>query len=388
MTDLDQLVRSELHRVADAVTVPVLPNGATYRAAERRRHHPFLAISAAAAAVMLVIAGVVLVAAHRPTGIPPAQGGPAAWPTRGSLAGDTSLLEAAMRTWDAAPVPAAELPHHDVHALYAGSSVAGETVVLTGVDREGQRRIVWLNTNPTSRTAFRHRLHLVADVLAPDGNDTGLIGLYAWRPTPRPTSDYVVLGIGAPTTRDLQWADELHHWRSLPSRDGAGLEVVAAKGGLLDVTVRAGHDGHGIGVLGDVPLIIVQPTAIDYEGDPAPATAGANEHCDGSVCSGSATAGPFAVSASPDSNAWTDLAQPAVRTGNFTLDRWPEFAPEAQLMAQSLHPPTNGYREGAEWSSLLPDHTGLYLVNYTPGGEAVRLVLYVDRPDWYGGRST
>jgi hypothetical protein len=342
---------------------------------------------AAAAAAAALIVGVVVVAHHAPTGVPPAQGGPAAWPTRGSLASDAALIGAAISTWEAAPLPAAEQPPSQVHTLYAGSSVAGDTVVLTGIDAQGQRRVVWLNTNPTDDTAFRHRLHLVADVLVPAGDKTGLIGLQAWRPTPRPTDDHVVIALGPPATRDLQWADQVHPWRRMPTKDGAALAVVAAKSDLVDVTVRSGTHGRGTVVLGDIPLQVVQPQAVDHEDDPATVSPSGNEHCEGNICSGSASVSGGG-GAKPTTGGWADLGDPAVRLGDSSrLQGWTAFQPEAELMAQSLHSPGEGYSEGAAWSALLPDDTGGYLVNYTPGSETEHLILYVDRPEWYGGRT-
>jgi hypothetical protein len=388
MTDVDNRLRVELQRLADGVTAPVdLPTGPQYRAAATSRRTPMLAV-AAAVAVVATVAALLVTIGRGASGVPPAEGGPSAWPTRGPLAGDTALIDAAMRTWEAAPLPESELPHRQVHALYAGKSVAGQTVVLTGVDARGFRRIAWLNTDPTSMTPFKHRLHLVSDVLAPTGDDAGLIGLQAWRPTPRPTQDHVIIAIGPPTAEDLQWADQLGRWRALPSRAGAGLVTVPSAGGLLGVTVRAGDEGHGTWVLGNTPRQVVDPTVIDHDLDPgAPADSG-DVHCDGNSCS--VSVGGVATTLDGTSGpGWGDLRSPYMRQAGGTGEArggWPEFAPEAELMATSLVPRVNSWSAPPCWSRLLPDATGLYLYNWRPSGQPPQLVLYVDRPEWYGGR--
>jgi hypothetical protein len=387
MTELDEMLRRDLHQLADSVTVPAMPVGPQYRAVGRSRRTPTLAV-AATVAVIATVAALLVTIGRGATGVPPAEGGPAAWPTRGPLAGDTALIDAAVRTWEAAPLPASELPHRDVHALYAGKSVAGKTVVLTGIDARGYRRIVWLNTDPTSTTPFRHRLHLVADVLAPTGDDAGLIGFYRWRPTPRPTQDHVVIAIAAPGTTNLQWRDQFGGWRTLPSRDGAGMLVHPHATDLLDVTVRAGDEGGGVRILGDGFPIMGPIASIDHESDPGTPVEDTSEtSCDGNMCVTKLDA-PSIGATGRDGPGWGDLRSGYMRQDGHgqALGGWPEFAPEAELMATSLRQPATAYGISPAWSQLLPDATGLYLYNWQPDGSTHQLVLYVDRPEWFGGR--
>ncbi|HET7530649.1 MAG TPA: hypothetical protein VFJ98_06780 [Mycobacteriales bacterium] len=390
MTDVDDRLRAELHQLANGITMPSsLPTGPEYRAAARARRTPTLAIAAAVAVVATV--GALLVTIGRgATGVPPAEGGPAAWPTRGPLAGNARLIEAAVRTWAAAPLPASEQPPRDVHALYAGKSVAGKTVVLTGIDARGFRRIVWLNTDPTSTTPFRHRLHLVSDVLAPTGDDAGLVGLQAWRPTPRSTRDHVVIAIAPPSAEALQWTDQFRSWAPLPSRDGAGLEVVPTDNGLQDVSVRVGTQGHGTSVLGNIPRQIVEPTVIDHEPDPEPVDNSGQVVCHNGVCSASVGGATTTLGETGGTDSgWNDLRSSYMRQEAGTGEArggWPEFAEEARLMATSLLQNVSSWSGRAAWSRLLTDNTGLYLYNWLPTGSPTQLVLYVDRPEWYGGR--
>src|SRR5207248_8927431 len=119
-------------------------------------------------------------------------------------------------------LPAGELPHRDVHALFAERSVAGITVVLYGRDARGKARVAWLNTDATSHTVFRHRLHLVADKLL-GARTPALVGFFGFRPTPRPRSDHLVVAIAPPGTTALEWRGDGSRWPAIPSTDGAGL---------------------------------------------------------------------------------------------------------------------------------------------------------------------
>ena len=383
MTDLDVRLREELHQVADTVVVPDLPTGATYRSIRRR---PLvLPAIAAAAAVVLALVGVGIALNNRSTGIPAADGGPSAWPARGPLAGDTHLFDAAVRTWDAEPVPEEELPHRDVHLLYAGHTVAGHIVVLTGKDALGQRRVVWMNENAASTTPFRHRLHIVKDLLAPTGRNAGIVAFYGWRPTQRPTNDHVLVAIAAPDTTNLQWRHDGSGWQALPSNDGAVAVVRASKVDAMNVSVRAGNSGSGVPTLGFPLMSQGYFTAIDHDLGPGEDRGPSHETCTANACSSSAGAGIGSVGGPPDQ--WTDLRQPFAHfDGNGTgHGQWTEFAAEADLMARTSFP-GDAWSSAAPWSTLLPDGTGLLLENYTPSGEGQHLLLYVDRPEWFGGR--
>ncbi|MBV9369287.1 MAG: hypothetical protein JO074_05620, partial [Frankiales bacterium] len=100
MTDLEQRLRSDLLTVVRDEPVPTFPSGPEYRAAARRRW-PVVPVAAAAAVVLLVVGSAVALTRHGSTGVPPAGGGVAAWPARGSLAGDAALTNAARQAWEA-----------------------------------------------------------------------------------------------------------------------------------------------------------------------------------------------------------------------------------------------------------------------------------------------
>lgn len=381
MPDIDERLRADLRAAADTVVVPSLPSGDAYRQRARRQRHRVMQLVAAAAATALVLTGIATVAMHRPTGLPPANGGPAAWPTRGALAGDASLAAAAVQTWDAAPLPKAELPHHDVHVLFAGKSVAGKTVVLSGTDALGHARVAWLNTDATSKTAFRHRLHLVADKLLEDPEGTSLVGFYGFRPTPRPSNDKLLIAIGPPGTASLQWSAQGEEWRRVPTTNGAGLLVHPSDNDLLDVSLRAGDSGSGTRTLNEA--IALHFGQIDHDPDPSelpPSTAS----CHNGVCSASA-GGMVAAVPSRESGDLRFSGGIRMRDSKTRVGGWGEFAAEALLMAQR-RPPATGYSYGETWSGLLPDDTGLYLLRYQSGDNPMHLLLYVDRPEWLGGR--
>jgi len=385
MTELDERLRDELHRVADTVVVPDLPTGAAYRSIRRRTL--VLPAIAAAAAVVLALITVGLVLNNRSSGIPPADGGPASWPARGPRAGDARLIDAAVRTWDAALVPKAELPHRDVHVLYAGHTVAGNAVVLTGEDALGNQRVAWLNTDAASTTPFRHRLHIVKDVLAPTGREAGVVAFYEWRPTTRPTNDHVLIAIAPPGTKNLQWRDDINGWRPLPTFDGASVVVHASTNDSMNVSVRAGDNGNGVATLGFPFMSQGYFTAIDHELGPGEYSSSDSETCKANVCSASAGAGSGSGTVGGPTNRWTDLRQPFAHFGadGTGHGQWTEFAAEADLLGRSRFP-GDAWSSAAPWSALLPDGTGLLLENYTPSGQQQHLLLYVDRPEWDGGR--
>lgn len=389
MTDLDQRLRADLSAVADSVTVPALPDGRTYRAnASRRRWNVTVTALSAAAAVVAVIASTVVVIAHQPNGIPSTGTTFASWPARGDLANDTALVGAAIATWEAAPIPARELPHTDARLLYATRTEAGDTVVLTGKDAFGRQRIAWFNTDPTSRTPFRHRLHLVADVLAPTDDRARLIVLYAPRSTPRPTDDAELIALAPPGTNGLQWRDEVRGWRSFATTDGAGALLVVSSNPGPDISVRVGHDGGGVQSLDDVfdigPIINI---AHDLDPQEVPKSTSSNEHCDSNgVCSDSAS-GQATIHAIPENGGWTDLrdGQPSPN-GNTPNGDWPEFASEALLFAATRHP-SDGESFNVAFSELSAAGTGVFVIRYSPSATEDRLIVYIDRPEWYGGRA-
>lgn len=379
MTEVEERLRRELLLVADEVPVPVLPTGADYRATSRRPAHARTAFvaSMAAAAVIATLVAVVTVVGRGPGGVPTSGATSLSWPARGDLASDQALLAHAARTWDAAPLPTRELPHHNVRLLYATHTEAGDTVVLRGTDALGHQRIAWLNTDPTSKTPFRNRLHLLGDVLAPKGSQSHLLALWGPRPTTRPTDDSLLVALAPPGTRTLQWHDLDQPWQTVEVVDGAAATVVATHNPLVNVRIRAGRSGGGVS-----PLVLLQefggPTAVEHDLDPEeqpPSSA----NCSGQLCSDSASATlrPF-----DKSGGWSDLGQARPVSGS----EWDEFGAEATLMAESRH-----LDESHSWqstfSALLPDDTGLYLLRFTSGDSQPRLLLYVDRPEWYGGRA-
>jgi hypothetical protein len=387
VTDLDERLRTQLLQAADAIPVPPLPSGADYRAVHNRRRRPAAAlVVTAAAAVIAVLAVVVVTLAHEPTGIPTSGASYTSWPARGNLAGDRTLALAAMRSWDAAPLPLHELPHRDVAVLFAAHTVAGDTVVLRGRDARGRDRIAWFCTDAASTTPFRHRLHLLSDALAPTGNHARLLTFVAPRPTPRPTDDTLLIALAAPGTRTLEWHNDQTRWQPMTAVDGAAAEVVGDQNGFLNTWTRIGTSGSGtrttVWLAGGGFRMIEHD--LDPEDERPSTSSSANESCAGSVCSSSVSGHIY--SAGSRIGDWTDLRSDRPTPLATPYAEWDEFAAEARQMAQSRHRPDGGESGGPRFSRLLPDGTGVYLQDYTPGGGTERLVLYVDRPEWYGGR--
>jgi hypothetical protein len=385
MTDLEQRLRRDLATAVRDQPVPVFPTGADYRA-EARCRWPVVSIAAAAAAVLvIVVGGIGLLSARTPSGVPAAGGGPAAWPARGSLAADVGLTNAAKRAWEAAPLPAAELPHQDVHVLYAQRTISGDVVVLTGVDAKGHQRIAEFDTDATSTTVFRHRLHLVADLLAPSGDKAGLIAIDAPRHTSRKSDDDLLVILAAPGTPLFQWRDQATGWRSVRAANGAAA-LVHLQHNPLTTYVRAGNEGAGVTTMGqffpfDVPM--GQPIVHDLDPDEVvpPAAGGfATEICTRDSCSVSVGGGTLGATPSGPKGTWQNLLEDGPVRG----PEWWEFGGEAQLYAKTMLP-ASGISFGPTWSSVLPDNTGIYLEHFTPGNDPTHLIAYVDRPEWSGG---
>lgn len=381
MTDLEQQLRRDLVTAVGDHPMPVLPTGPDYRAASRRRWPAPPIAAAAAVVVLLIVGGVVVLLGRGPSGVPPAAGGPAAWPPRGSLAADVAVTGAAMRTWEAAPLPPAELPHRDVRVLYAQRTVAGDVVVLTGVDAKGHQRIAEFDTDATSTTVFRHRLHLVADLLAPTGDAAGLIGIDAPRHTPRKSDDNLLVVLAAPGTAQLQWRDEMTHWQNLPTVNGAASLVHVQH--TLTTFVRAGHDGSGVETIGRFfhfgsPMGLPIEHDLDPE-ETEPPTAGGTESCDRNSCSVSAGTGTLVVRGGAKGG-WTNLLDP----GDMSDHEWWEYGGEVELYADLILP-ASGTSFGPTWSEVLPDNTGIFFERFTPGTDPTHLIAYVDRPEWSGG---
>ena len=379
MTEVEQQLRRELHLAADEVVVPVLPIGADYRASSRTyaRARTALFAAVAAAAVIATLGAVLVVVGRGPGGVPTSGATASSWPARGDLASDQALLTTAARTWDAAPLPTRELPHRNVQLLYATHTEAGNTIVLRGKDALGHDRIAWLNTDPTSTTPFRNRLHLLGDVLAPKGNQSHLLALWGPRPTPRPTDDSLLVVLAPPGTRTLQWHDLSTRWQELDVVDGTAAAVIATRGGFMNVFVRSGASGHGVEpiveLMGFGATGIIQHDLAPEEEPPS------TSQCDGNLCSSGGSATIRADGGK--SGGWTDLNQ----SRPVSKEDWDEFATEADLMAESRHL-AEGHSWGSTFSALLDDGTGLYLLQFTSDSGPPRLLLYVDRPEWYGGR--
>jgi hypothetical protein len=381
-TQFEDQVRRALATAVRDQPMPALPTGPDYRRAARRRVPVFPAVAAAAAAVVLLAGVVVAIAVRGPSGIPQPQGGPGAWPARGSLAGDVTLTTAAMRAWEAALIPGRELPHHDVTVMYAERTSAGDVVVLTGVDALGHRRIAEFGTDVTSTTVFRHRLHLVADLLAPAGDAAGLVAIDAPRHTPRKTDDDLLVVIAAPGTTHLQWRDESTRWAALPATNGAGALVHVQH--MMTTFVRAGTDGDGVQTMGR--FYPVGPPAglpivhdLDPDERPPASSAGPIESCDGNQCSAS-VGGTVTGHLVGPKGSWHNLLD----GGPTTAHEWWEFGGEVVLYTDTFLP-NEGNMSGPGWSAVLPDETGIYLEHFKPGNDSTHLLAYVDRPEWAGG---
>ncbi|MBV9369532.1 MAG: hypothetical protein JO074_06865, partial [Frankiales bacterium] len=329
----------------------------------------------------LVVGGAVALTRHGSTGIPPAGGGVAAWPARGSLAGDAALTNAARQAWEAALLPKRELPHRDVRVLYAEHTIAGDVVVLTGTDGFGKQRVAEFDTDPTSTTAFRHRMRFVADLLAPTGKDAGLVAINAPRHTPRKSHDALLVVLTAPGTKHVQWQNEAGPWQPVPTVNGAGTVVHIDFGTTI---VRAGHDGEGIQTMGDFfPFGMPGAEPLAHDLDPAEihdsAAVSAFQTCDKNGCSVSAGGG-VTVSGTGPNGSWTNLLD----SGVMSTHEWWEFAGEVQLYTDTFLP-RDGNTSGPTWSDVLPDGTGMFLEFYKPSGNPTHLIAYVDRPEWSGG---
>jgi hypothetical protein len=378
VTDLEQQLRRTLATVVRDEPAPTFPSGPDYRAAARRRW-PVVPVAAAAAVVLVVALGAVVLAGRGSSGIPPAGGGVAAWPARGSLAGDTALTSGAMRAWEAALLPPRELPHRDVRVLYAERTLAGDVVVLTGVDGLGHRRVAEFDTDPTSTTVFRHRLHLVADLLAPADARAGLIAIDAPRHTARKSHDDLLVMLAAPGTKRLQWQNLGRPWQTVPVVNGAGSVVHIDFGTTI---VRAGHDGGGVETLGRFfpgggPDDVAIAHDLDSGENDTPSTP-VVERCDSNGCSVSA-GGTVGVHVSP-SGTWQNLLD----SGTISAHEWWEFGPEVRLYTETFIP-NDANTSGPTWSDVLPDGTGIFLEFYAPARHATHLIGYVDRPEWAGG---
>jgi hypothetical protein len=381
MTDLQQLeqrLRRDLVAAVRDEPAPLLPTGADYRAAARRRLPALPAVAVAAAVLLIVglVTGVVVSRVGGPSGVPAAGGGPAAWPARGSLAGDVTLTHAAARAWEAALLPPRELPHHDVAVLYAEHTIAGDVVVLTGVDALGQRRIAEFDTDATSTTVFRHRLHLVADLLAPTGDGAGLIAINAPRHTPGKSDDDLLVVLAAPGTQRLQWRDEATHWADVPAVNGAGALVHPRDS---STSVRAGHDGDGVETLGRFYPIGPPdglPIVHDLDRSEKPPTS-STASCSGNVCSVSAGG---SISVQAPNGGWRNVLD----SGADTPHDWWEFGGEVQLYTDIFRP-NEATMSGPTWTGILPGSTAMYLEFIKGADHPMRLIAYVDRPEWAGG---
>src|SRR4051794_39310486 len=306
MTEIEERLRRELHVVADDIVVPLMPTGADYRRTGRvpGRARPAFVASVAAAAVVAVLVGVIAVISGGPGGVPTSGATASSWPARGDLASDQALFAHAARTWDAAPLPSLELPHRDVRLLFATHTEAGDTVVLRGTDALGHKRIAWLNSDPTSKTPFRNRLHLLGDILAPKGSQSHLLALWGPRPTTRPTDDSLLVALAPPGTRTLQWHDVDQPWQTLDVVDGAAATVVATSNPLLNLRIRSGSSGSGARPLVDLGFFGV-PHDLDPEEQPP-----SSGNCSGQLCGGSASgSGSATLSPFDKSGGWSDLGQ-------------------------------------------------------------------------------
>src|SRR3954453_472391 len=330
MTEVEELLRRELHLVADDVVVPELPTGADYRANGRLAGRPRAALIAAvaAAAVIATLGAVLIVVGRGPGGVPTSGATASSWPARGDLAADQSLFTAASRTWDDPPLPTRELPHRDVRLLFATHTEAGDTVVLRGKDGLGHTRIAWLNTDPTSRTPFRNRLHLLGDVLATKGSQSHLLALWGPRPTTRSTDDSLLVVLAPPATRTVQWHDEGQPWRTVDVTDGAAAVVLATPVQLMNVRVRVGHSGGGVAALVELQQF-GGPAEVEHELD-AEEQPPSSANCTRNTCTGAASG---TASGIQKERGWSDLPQPRFVSTN----DWNEFGAEATLMAESRH---------------------------------------------------
>jgi len=235
---------------AQAHDVTTFSGAALRRAAERRRARRMTAAVAVVALALLV--PTVVIANRRTTAVPAT--GPLygvtypSWSAAGGLANDPAYATAARATWDASPKVAGHGPHTAVHLLYAAPGPEGPVVVVTGLDRDGHRRIAVFQGSPYERR-FTGFLRLTADTEGPDPAHTGAIvlatGIYYGV-----TADSVVVGVLAePGTTEVRlYAGQ----RLLGSAPGSAAMVKTA--GYRRLTVRTDGPAGGIAV----------PAVLDY----------------------------------------------------------------------------------------------------------------------------
>ncbi|MCA1711601.1 MAG: hypothetical protein LC789_08195 [Actinobacteria bacterium] len=367
---MSEALRSLLQAEAETARPPVLFGPALRTRVRRRRWVPLTAAAAAIASI-IVATYLVVPGLGRDAALPASNRYPS-WPTRGDLAGSEPLRSLALRTWDAAPLRSDELPHRAVQVLYAGSSLAGPVVVLSGVDHRGVRRWAVLNADATSRTAYR-RLHLLLDQPAPDPSSTRALSYAAPRNTPTPTHDQLVVIVAPPGSTRLSWHG-LSRGGLLHGRDGAVAEVVRDEQSL-DIAVGWRDDAGGHRARAAHPGLL---GGIAYQPDtPVRTDASCNTDGDCSVSAG----GAVVTGTRPQGR--EDLRQ----GGLVTPADWDEFEAEALQAQISSQPPGDGSVTGTQsWSGLLPDGTGGYLMSRSVGGGPRLLALYADHPSADGGR--
>ncbi|HEV2892062.1 MAG TPA: hypothetical protein VGX28_16940 [Frankiaceae bacterium] len=364
---LEQQVREVLAARAEQVDATPL-HGPSLRAragSARRRtvRRGLVATVAAVAAVAAVLAALLVVPAFERRSLPPATDTVDVWPNRGDLAGDTALLAAAVRAWEAAPVLPQELPHADVRMLLAQRTPYGRYVMLTARNALGHRRLAVLSDDPRDHEPYRERLRLREERAFPD---EALLTYVEHRGA----GEALVLAVGAPGLTRLAWRDRTDHWRDLASKDGAAAEVV--RDPTTEVALRAYRGERR------VAQARARGAMVLYRPDEALVTevADAGPSCDGGVCTGSlsGSVGPGAGLLGvlrPEGTDWRDMADQAEQL-------WMNHA----LGTTRLR----SWTSGQAVSAMLPDGLGVYLGQHSVNDGPPHLVLYADRPEWPIGR--
>lgn len=375
MNDLERRLRADLHVAVDGLTELGTLDGPSLRTAARERRGVGRLVISLAVAATLIGAVALVSARHFLSGIPTSGPALSSWEPRGDAGLRAALGAQAVATWDASLLPAAELPHHDVRAIYAADTIAGKVVVLEGVDALGTHRLAVFGTEVFSKTAYKDRLHLLSD--KPSSRGARIVAWDLPKTTPRPTEDRLLIVLVAPKTTTVQWRGiDTGGWQTLATPGGAGSVVHEQKS--LDTQVRVGRHGAGLHIYSlfrypDHELSAAEKAKNDSSCEHTKATGNRLD-----VCSLSA-GGSLTVGGSNGSS--DDLLMDVGLSESQLRLQWREFNHEIEYGAQSRHASSSFFGGGISGSGLLPDDTGLVLEGYTPQDGLERVALYVDRPE-------
>jgi hypothetical protein len=242
MTVDDVRLSEALARAAEPAGDPPLSGAAVRRHARRRAQR----IATGTLAALVLFAGLAALPFLGSGGTTPgsvsgttAGAGYVSWPARGDLAGQAAYETAAVRAWDSSRAAEVRAPHTEVRVLYAAGTDAGPVVVVTGVDREGERRVAMLWGAPFQRR-FGGRLQLAADRAGPDPSRTR--ALTFWPHTRSGNGPGPVVVVAEPSVTTLAWAP--YGTGDRHPMTGSGGAAWTATGGASEVEVAGWAGGE------------------------------------------------------------------------------------------------------------------------------------------------